>query len=43
MPHHKILIAGAGLGGLSAACFLLQAGHDVEIYEQAPRLEDNKN
>ena len=40
MPHHKILIAGAGLGGLSAACFLLQAGHDVEIYEQAPRLEE---
>jgi salicylate hydroxylase len=35
MPHSKILIAGAGLGGLSAACCLLQAGFDVEIFEQA--------
>jgi salicylate hydroxylase len=28
------------LGGLSAASFLLQAGHDVEVYEQAPQLEE---
>ena len=35
---HKILIAGAGLGGLAAASCLMKAGHDVEIYEQAPRL-----
>tara|TARA_Y100001936_G_scaffold247655_1_gene293964 strand:+ start:33121 stop:34296 length:1176 start_codon:yes stop_codon:yes gene_type:complete len=34
----KILIAGAGLGGLSAAACLLQEGHDVQIYEQAPQL-----
>jgi salicylate hydroxylase len=40
MSHRKILIAGAGLGGLSAACFLLRAGHDVEVYEQASRLEE---
>jgi salicylate hydroxylase len=40
MPQYKILIAGAGLGGLAAACFLLQAGHDVEVYEQAPQLEE---
>jgi salicylate hydroxylase len=37
MPY-KILIAGAGLGGLSAAACLMKAGHRVEIYEQAPVL-----
>src|SRR6476661_2269556 len=35
---YKILIAGAGLGGLSAASCLMKAGHQVEIYEQAPQL-----
>jgi len=40
MPQYKILIAGAGLGGLAAASFLLKAGHDVEVYEQAPKLEE---
>lgn len=34
----KILIAGAGIGGLTAAGLLLQAGHDVEVFEQAPDL-----
>lgn len=34
----KIVIAGAGLGGLCAAACLLLDGHDVEIYEQAPQL-----
>jgi len=34
----KILIAGAGIGGLTAAICLLRAGHDVEIYEQAAQL-----
>lgn len=38
MTSHKILVAGAGLGGLAAAGCLLKAGHDVEIYEQAPQL-----
>jgi salicylate hydroxylase len=38
MSQYKILIAGAGLGGLTAASCLMQAGHDVEIYEQAPAL-----
>lgn len=34
----KILIAGAGLGGLTTAACLLQAGYDVEVYEQASKL-----
>ena len=34
----KIIIAGAGLGGLAAASCLLKAGHDVAIYEQSPAL-----
>jgi salicylate hydroxylase len=40
MSKHKILIAGAGLGGLAAASFLMKEGHDVEVYEQAPQLEE---
>ena len=36
--QYKILIAGAGLGGLAAAACLMKAGHDVEVYEQAPQL-----
>ena len=35
---YKILIAGAGLGGLTAASCLMKAGHKVEVYEQAPKL-----
>lgn len=38
MPKYKILIAGAGLGGLTAASCLMKAGHKVEVYEQAPKL-----
>ncbi|HET8699089.1 MAG TPA: NAD(P)-binding protein, partial [Gammaproteobacteria bacterium] len=33
-----ILIAGAGLGGLTAAAVLLQRGYRVRVYEQAPAL-----
>lgn len=33
-----IIIAGAGIGGLTAAMCLLLAGRDVEIYERAPAL-----
>lgn len=36
----KILIAGAGIGGLTASLALLKAGFDVEIYEQAPELAE---
>ena len=38
MKKYRILIAGAGIGGLSAASCLMKAGHDVEIHEQAPQL-----
>jgi salicylate hydroxylase len=34
----KVLIVGGGIGGLSAACCLLQAGYEVDILEQAPVL-----
>ena len=38
MTRHRILIAGAGIGGLTAGASLLQAGHDVTIFEQASEL-----
>ena len=38
MQKRKIIIAGAGLGGLAAASCLMKAGHEVEVYEQAPQL-----
>lgn len=34
----KILIAGGGIGGMSAALALLKRGFEVEVYEQAPEL-----
>lgn len=37
-PH--IMIAGAGVGGLTAALSLLERGFDVDIYEQAPELAE---
>ena len=36
----KILIAGAGIGGLTAAACMIKAGHDVQIFEQAPQLTE---
>jgi salicylate hydroxylase len=36
----KIAIAGAGIGGLTAACCLLKAGYDVELFEQAAELSE---
>lgn len=35
MSKNKVLIAGGGIGGLTAAACLLQRGIDVEVYEQA--------
>ena len=37
---HPILIAGAGIGGLTTALALAQAGFDVAVIEQAERLEE---
>ena len=37
-PH--VLIAGAGIGGLTAALALLQRGFNVDLYEQATVLEE---
>ena len=34
----KIVIVGTGVGGLAAAHYLVRAGHQVEVYEQADRL-----
>src|SRR5258706_3940102 len=39
MTHH-ILIAGGGIGGLAAALALINRGHDVDVYEQAPELKE---
>ena len=36
----KVLIAGAGIGGLTAAACLIKAGHEVQIFEQAPQLTE---
>jgi salicylate hydroxylase len=36
----KLLIAGAGIGGLTAALAALRKGLDVEVYEQAPELKE---
>jgi salicylate hydroxylase len=38
MQKYRILIAGAGIGGLSAASCLMKAGHHVEVSEQASQL-----
>src|SRR4029077_15464856 len=36
----KIMIAGAGIGGLTAASGLMKAGYDVERYEHAPEMSE---
>ncbi|HTR90354.1 MAG TPA: NAD(P)/FAD-dependent oxidoreductase [Trebonia sp.] len=36
----RVLIAGAGIGGLAAARALLADGHDVAVFEQAPALRE---
>ncbi|MGB7258657.1 MAG: FAD-dependent monooxygenase [Pseudolabrys sp.] len=40
MAQYKILIAGAGIGGLAAAACLMKTGHKVEVYEQAEKLAE---
>ncbi len=36
MGEGRVLIAGGGIGGLSAALNLAQQGYDVDVFEQAP-------
>lgn len=36
--QQRIVIAGAGLGGLAAACRLARDGHDVQLYERSKSL-----
>ena len=40
MPSHSLLIAGGGIGGLTAALTLARAGHRVAVLEQAPVLAE---
>jgi salicylate hydroxylase len=39
-PPHRIVVVGAGIGGLAAALALLKRGLDVEVCEQAPELKE---
>ncbi len=36
----KVIIAGAGLGGLATAIALARRGHSVTVFEQAPELAE---
>ncbi|KAM5386558.1 hypothetical protein ACJZ2D_000521 [Fusarium nematophilum] len=38
MRRQRILIAGGGLGGLTAACRLAHDGHEVDLYERSESL-----
>jgi salicylate hydroxylase len=38
--HTRIAIVGGGIGGLTAAASLLQAGYDVQVYEQSRLLSE---
>ena len=38
MKKAKVMIAGAGIGGLTAAACLLKKGFEVKVFEQAPQL-----
>jgi len=42
MQNRKIVIAGAGITGLTYAFLLKQAGFDVEVYEKRPLSDLNK-
>ena len=39
-PAHSVIIAGAGIGGLTAALALAQHGFGVTIFDQAQKLEE---
>ncbi|MGB1688295.1 MAG: NAD(P)-binding protein, partial [Ilumatobacteraceae bacterium] len=36
MNQLKIAVIGGSLGGVSAACLLRDAGHEVDVYERSP-------
>ncbi len=38
--NSRIVIAGGGIAGMSAALALLRRGFDVDVYEQAPELKE---
>jgi salicylate hydroxylase len=40
MTAGKVIVIGAGIGGLSAALALLKRGMDVEVYEQSLQLKE---
>jgi salicylate hydroxylase len=40
MKKARILVAGGGIGGLTAAIALTQRGFEVHVYEQAPELRE---
>ena len=40
MTDERVVIVGAGIGGLTAALALLKRGLDVEVYEQASELKE---
>ncbi|CAM3162750.1 NAD(P)/FAD-dependent oxidoreductase [Saccharomonospora xinjiangensis] len=39
----KVVIIGAGFGGMAAAIWLAEAGHEIELYEQAPQIRASGN
>ena len=39
MSHLRILVVGAGVGGISIARALLRDGHDVTVFERRPDVE----